>query len=54
MCYMPAEILDSAHGVNVCYIGFFQKVDNLSILQAWAGLHFKMFSILTQRVLHNC
>jgi hypothetical protein len=23
MCYMPAEILDSAHGVNVRYIGFF-------------------------------
>jgi hypothetical protein len=26
MRYMPAEILDLAHGVNVCYVGFFWQV----------------------------
>ena len=55
-CYMPAEILNSAHERNVCYIDFFsadmgEQPCILSISQA--GSTFQYFNILVQRALHN-
>ena len=56
MCYMPAEIFNSAHERNVCYIDFFSADRGkgpciLSILQAWEGLH---FNILRFKLTEHC
>jgi hypothetical protein len=54
---MPAEILDLAHGVNACYIVFFQHVgENGHVTYpfrkpGWPT--YQHFCVLTQRVLEN-